>query len=324
VSLTQGEEQIWGPRMATFFQNPGLTRDFPRAAEIFDGFWSKRYPDIDLDGVFALDPVAMSYLLGGTGPIAVDGTTLTSGNIVDVLLNQAYIDSSPEEQDRLFQQTAGVIFDTITGDLAQPVDFVQGLAQAGREDRLLFAPFDQADQRVLGGARVLGELTADDGDTPHVDIGVNDITQSKMSYYLRYRSEIQSRSCDDGVQRLAGSMTLRQTITPGQAARLPTYLTGTGDVTDRGNQLVGINIYAPYAGKIGQVRINGEAVDITDDSLGGRPVADLAIELSSDKDVVVTWMMETGPGQAASGQTRMTPSIASGMTQTDFASSCTS
>jgi len=324
VPLSAGEDEIWGPRLAAYFQNPGLTRDFPRAAQIFDALWARRYPNVQLDGVFALDPVAMSYLLDGTGPIRVGNTTLTGNNIVEILLNRAYVSASPEEQNQLFEDTARVIFETITDDLKQPVDFVQGLAQAGREDRLLYAPFDRSDERVLRDARVLGQLSGDDGDVPHVDVGVNDATASKMSYYLRYRSEVEARSCDDEVQQLAGTMTLRQTISPREAAQLPDYITGTGGAIDKGNQLVGVNIYAPFGGKIGQVRINGQAVDIADDELDGRPVADLAIELSSDKDVVVTWMMETGPGQSGDGQTRITPGIVSGATQSGFASACTS
>ena len=39
----------------------------------------------------ALDPVAMSYLLDGTGPVQVDGTTLTRDNVVDELLNKPYL-----------------------------------------------------------------------------------------------------------------------------------------------------------------------------------------------------------------------------------------
>ena len=53
------------------------------------------FPETSLDGVLALDPVAMSYLLEGTGPVDVGATTLTAANVVDELLNRPYLELEP-------------------------------------------------------------------------------------------------------------------------------------------------------------------------------------------------------------------------------------
>ena len=47
--------------------------------------WEQEYDD-QIDGVVALDPVALSYLLEGLGKIVVGGVDLTSENVVDELL----------------------------------------------------------------------------------------------------------------------------------------------------------------------------------------------------------------------------------------------
>ena len=87
---------------------------------------------------------------------------------------------------------------------------------------------------------MLGELAGDDGATPHVDIGVNDATGSKMSYYLRYRAErrLAARARTAGSSS-SGRMTVSQTISPSQAARLPDSVTGGGNYgTEPGSQIV--------------------------------------------------------------------------------------
>ena len=47
-------------------------------------------------------------------------------------------------------------------------------------------------------------MPTDDSTTPYVDIGLNDTTGSKMSYYLRYRAEIKPTSCAQNRQSLVG------------------------------------------------------------------------------------------------------------------------
>ena len=56
--------------LGIYFQDPGWTADFPRAAELWQAHWDRRVtPDLPIDGVVALDPVGISYLLEGTGPV---------------------------------------------------------------------------------------------------------------------------------------------------------------------------------------------------------------------------------------------------------------
>lgn len=50
-----------------------------------------------VDGVLAVDPVALAALLGGTGPIDVDGRPLSEETVVDELLYHQYTRFSPEE-----------------------------------------------------------------------------------------------------------------------------------------------------------------------------------------------------------------------------------
>jgi hypothetical protein len=324
LPLSEGEKAVYDRPLGIYWQDAGFTPDYPRAAQLWSAHWDLKFPDVPLDGVIALDPVGLSYVMNGTGPVQVGTTTLTSANLVDELLSKPYLDLNPIQQDALFQRAAKAIFEASTGDLASPLDFVVGLNRAAGEGRFLVASFDHDVQADLSGTRVVGALSEDDGPTPHVDIGVNDATGSKMSYYLRYWAEVRAAGCIQGVGRLVGSITLNQRISPADAAALPPSVTGGGNYgTEPGSQLVLVRIYGPFSGTVEDAKLNGKELrDLTTSELDGRPVATVVILLSNRDDAVLTWSMKTGPGQTGDPELRMTPSIVSGSNAATAGSSC--
>ena len=111
----------------------------------------RRSPGPTSTGCSSLDPVAMSYLLAGTGPVQVADRTLTADNAVDELLSRPYLELEPTGAGRALRRAARAIFDATTGDLADPVEFVKGVARAAEEGRLLVAPFDDSEREALAG-----------------------------------------------------------------------------------------------------------------------------------------------------------------------------
>lgn len=325
VPLSQAEVAVYGKELGLYFQDPGFTPDFPRAAQIWRAHWRERFPSTHLDGVVALDPVGMSYLLAGTGPVTVGDVTLTAQTAEARLLNDPYLRfEDPADQDAFFALAARALFDAVTGSLRSPVDFIDGLGRAARERRLLVAPFDEQLRQRLSGAEVEGALARDDGQIPHVDVGLNDLTASKMSYYLRYHAEVKATACRDGVQQLTGVVALRQAIDPAEAASLPASVTGGGDLgTDPGSQYVMVRLYGPWGGSIERLRLDGRdlrQVDVV--QLEGRPVASVDVLLSSRKDVLLSWQGTTGEHQTGAGELRMTPGVVPGDYAESFGSAC--
>jgi hypothetical protein len=323
LPLTDEERAVYGPELGRYFHDPGFTPDFPRAAELWRAHWEAAFPRAPLDGVLALDPVAMSYLLEGAGPVTLGSVALTPENVVEELLSKPYRELDPEAQDALFEEAAGLIFTAITGDVESPVDLVRGLNRAADERRFLVASFDEAVTAELEGTRVLGQLSGDDGSTPHVDVGLNDATGSKMSYYLRYWAKVRATSCEGGRQQLEGSMSLSQAIAPADAAVLPDSVTGGGAFgTEPGTQLVAVRLYGPHGGSIDAIRVDGAQVTLGKRLIDGRPVTTLAISLETTKDVVITWSMTSGEGQSGDGFLDMTPGVQPGSKSSTFESAC--
>lgn len=323
LPLTDEELAVYGEEMGTYFHDPGFSPDFPRAAALWRAHWEARFPETPLDGVLALDPVAMSYLVAATGPVSVGPLTLTEDNLVDELLNKPYRELGRGAQDVLFKKAAAAIFDAITGDVESPVDLVQGLQRAANERRFLVAAFDQSVAAELEGTPVLGELSGEDGSIPHVDVGLNDGTGSKMSYYLRYWAKVRATSCEAERQQLEGSMSMSQAIAPADAAKLPFSVTGGGFYgTEPGTQLVFVRVYGPHGGSIDQIKIDGKRESVTKELLNGRPVITLAMSLDTRDDVVISWSMTTGKGQTGDGQVDLTPGVQPGSKSSTFESAC--
>lgn len=308
--LSAEEIAVYGPELGRYFQDPGFTPDFPRAAEIFEAFWRGSYPDVELDGVLAIDPVGLSYVLEATGPVVVDGYELTSDNAVESLLSLVYENLAKEAQDAFFEDAAREVFDAVLSP-ASPLDLAYGLARAGSEGRLLVAPFDDDLADQLAGTRVAGALPEDDGEDASVFVGLNDATGAKMSYYLRYDGRVTVQSCADERQVLAGTLSINQTIDPVDAAKLSPFVTGAGAYgTPPGQQLVFVRLYGPVGGSIDDLAITSRKYRIPEtEVIGGRPVVTLPIQLATDGTDVVTWTMTTAPGQVGEITFGMTPGV---------------
>lgn len=104
-ALTSEEKDLYGERLAGKFIDTNLTPEFPRTAAILQEMVARKL-GVKVDGVISVDPVAMSYVLRGIGPLKVDGKRVTSANAIEELLNKVYLDKDYAHQDVFFQDTA--------------------------------------------------------------------------------------------------------------------------------------------------------------------------------------------------------------------------
>ncbi|MFT4011764.1 MAG: DUF4012 domain-containing protein, partial [Nocardioidaceae bacterium] len=306
------------------FLDANATPDFARASDLWRARWQQVQGE-DVDGVVAVDPVALSYLLAATGPVTVDGKKLTSDNVVDELLHQVYIDiPEPDDQDVYFRKVAMAVFTKFTDGSGDPQALASALRRGAGEGRLLVHSFDEATQEQLDGTAVAGSLPMEQTEEPQVGIYFNDTTGAKMSYYLRYDVRVDATYCSSGVQGYTGHLTLTSTAPADAATSLPDYITGGGDYgVEPGNQVVGVQIYGPAEGEVGELQ-NGSSVDefqraLTDDT---RPVRQTFVSLAPGQTVDLTWTMETGKGERGDTTVSVTPSVEPGTESTTVKSAC--
>jgi hypothetical protein len=323
LPLSKAEQAIYGPQLGTYFLDANFTPDFPRTADLMRTRWEQLYPD-KIDGVLSIDPVALSYILEATGPIAIGDLSLTSDNAVDELVHQVYLRyADPATQDAWFRLVARAVFDKVTDGSGSPQQLIRGLVQGADEGRIYVHSFEADETKVLGGTQIAGELVTDPGAPPQVGVYLNDATGGKMSYYLRYSVTVDSTYCSEGIQRLAAHARLLSDA-PDDAAKLPDYITGAGRYgTDPGSQLVLVRLYGPVGGEMSNVELNAEPVrDLEFIDQDGRPVATITVFLTPRNTVDLTWRMKTGAEQTGETRLTVTPSTASRAGSTVVPTTC--
>jgi hypothetical protein len=181
-----------------------------------------------IDGVIALDPLAVAQILDAGGPIRVDGIRLTAGNVARETLVQAYIRYAEDNnaRKRFLRQAAAGAFDAFRRALARrPVELMQGLATAAQGRHLQVYSADPAGQRALVGLGVGGSAAAPaDGDYL-MAVGIN-AGGNKLDAFLRRTLNWRVRLAADGSARATASLVLHNTV---PRTGMPRYIVGPYD-----------------------------------------------------------------------------------------------
>lgn len=224
---------IYGQRPGQWMQNVTQVPDFAVSASLARQQWALKH-GTDVDGVVAVDPVALSYLLAATGPVTLpSGDVLTPDNAVSLLLNEVYLRyPDTKDQDAFFAQASSAIFGALVSGSGDPSALLAGLAKAGDQHRLLIWSAHPEDQQLLDGTTLAGGLPRTDSEVSTFGVFVNDGTGSKMDYYQSADTSLVWESCTVDSRGLAeGTASLTVTIAnnaPVDAASLPDYITAAG------------------------------------------------------------------------------------------------
>ena len=129
--LSGAANGLYSSRMATDPQDVNFTPDFPTAAGLFAKMYTASSGQ-PVDGVLAIDPVAISYLLAGSPAIDIgDGMELTSHNVAKVLLSDIYTKfptgSSSPARDAFLANATGKVFWQPARRQVQPKAMINGL-----------------------------------------------------------------------------------------------------------------------------------------------------------------------------------------------------
>lgn len=133
----------------------------PLAAEM----WRARTGDT-IDGVLALDPLALQALLAAEGPVDVAGRTISMEDVVQYLLLQQYRDAPPGDPDQQARrdrlgEVARTSVDRLDAGEYQPADLVDTLRGAAAGRHILAWSRDPTEQRAWRAAGIAGDLRSD-------------------------------------------------------------------------------------------------------------------------------------------------------------------
>lgn len=314
LPLTREERRIWGDRPGTWFQDAVSIPDFPRASELMVARFAQE-TGRQVDGVLSVDPAAMSYVVGAAGGVTVDGVQLSESTFVDGLVFQTYLRSAgdPEGEDAFFAQVAHAVLAQALGGGADPKALMDALARGVDQGRVLLHSVHEPEQAALAGTRLAGELPSGVAGPMQLGVYANDVSGSRMSYFLRHTSDLEAVSCTRKRAVVRGTTRVRS-LTPSAVVSLPESITGSGgDGMPRGVQSVTFTLVGPAGGTIDEVRIDGRPTVVEVAQYRGRPVVGVPLWLEPQSAHRITWNA-TGR-RSSSGTTaalRSTPGVKSG------------
>lgn len=278
LPLTPDTTGLYGSITGKYMQDVTLTPRFDVSAKLARAMWKQKFGE-QVDGVLAMDPVTLSYILKATGPVKLPtGDTLTSDNAVKLLLSDVYAKyPDPVVQDAFFASAASAVFDKVASGDFDPQQFVSALTQSAGEDRLRLWSADRAEQRRISGSAVAGELPTESASSREFAVYLNDGTGSKMDYYLEKTVSVGSSVCrKDGRPTSVVEVTIKNTAPADAATSLPEYVTGGGDFgVEPGKIKTLIATYAPEDAIFLGATKDGKTTAVQTATDGGHPVAQL-------------------------------------------------
>ncbi|KAA1379838.1 DUF4012 domain-containing protein [Aeromicrobium fastidiosum] len=307
LPMTKDETSVFTDQLVRDLRDVNVTPDFPRSGEIARTM-AKDGLGVDVDGVLSVDPVAMSYLLAGTGPVTLEsGATLDQGTAVEQLLNRVYLTSTDLlAQDDFYESAARSIFDVVTSGDGQTRTVIGGLVRAADENRLMLWSRHPGEQAAIARTGVSGAFPRGDDRTPHVGVYFGDTTASKMEYYFDFTTLATSRRClADGRQLI----TVTADVVSNAPRSLPRGVSSIDADVPLSQMRLLAWLYAPSGGRFTDIRLDGKPQVVTTASLDGRAETSVPFTLDPGQRRRLTATMVSGPGQEGDPVLSTTPGV---------------
>lgn len=213
-------EARWGfTNLNREWRNLALSPRFPANAEMARRMWrAAGRPEVD--GVLAVDVVALRALLEATGPVAVGDETVDADSVQPLLLHDQYVENpdQSERRDRLAEVARSVLqaFDSSSPDLPA---LANGLRDAVSGRHLMLWSHDDRRQLAWEQAGISGSLADDD-----VLVGLMNRGGNKLDQYQSIRGRVRTRPVEDGTV-----VEVRLTVTNEVPDGEPSYVAGEGE-----------------------------------------------------------------------------------------------
>ncbi|GMA28058.1 DUF4012 domain-containing protein [Arenivirga flava] len=328
LPLSEEENSLFSDILGRFIQNATLTPDFARSGELAQARWTQLTGQ-EVDGVAAIDPVALSYLLEATGPVTLpDGSELTSENAVDTLLSGVYarFADQPQLQDAYFAAAAAAVFERVSSFDGDAGAMLDALARGVEERRILVWSANEQEQALLDTTPLAGQLPQTTEDVSAFGVYFNDATGAKMDYYVDAIIGGDSQSCrQDGRPEFTVGFGLTSSAPDDAAQSLTDYVTGGGVFgVEPGRIRTEALIYVPPGAVITGGRVNGEPAEFNVQEHEGRLVAKFVVELAPGESQSVQIDVLGDLGQSEDLAIEHTPMVRGTQVQLSAGEACKS
>jgi hypothetical protein len=291
-----------GAATTTLYVNGNLSPNFPYAAQIWASMW-KKHSGQQVDGVIAVDPTALGYLLAVTGPATLpDNTQISGTNAVALTQATSYAKfpgtSAAEVAQRKAYQLgiASAASKKILGARGELTALLQAAGKAAGQRRILLWSADPAVQADLAQTSLAGIIPTTTA--PYVGLSIVNDGGNKLDYYLDRSLTWQAAGC--GPTR---PTTVTITLTNNApAVGLSPYVTGRSDTRSYpikpGDNRLEVSYLATQGALMKGVTIAGRPGTASIGALHGHPVYTIDLELprGTSRTIVLHLSEPTGTG----------------------------
>jgi len=258
---------------------------------------------INVDGVIAVDPVALSYILGAVGPVTMpDGEVITRDNVVELTESTVYARFTTDQiaRKKYLQDIANEVVKKVTGRIESPRQLLDALGKAVSERRIAVWSSSQADQKLLEETP-LAHVIPDDP-APYAEVVINNLGGNKMDYYLKEKIEYAADGCDGETRK--STVTIRLTNTA-SAKPLPDYVANSAGILPEvpidvpsGTMVSSVRLIATKGAELVSALGNGERAPIFTGTERGHPSFEVQIALRPGQSAELTFHLSepTSPG----------------------------
>ncbi|MGH2811060.1 MAG: DUF4012 domain-containing protein, partial [Actinomycetota bacterium] len=249
-----------------------MTPDFPSAAATMAQMWEKGTGQ-RIDGVIAIDVVALAHLLKVTGPVGIPslGVAADSRNVASLLLSDAY-SSLPTRDIRqaALVEVGRKTWERLYAGLdSKTVPALKALGAAASGKHLIVWSRDH--QQFIDGLGLSGRLKEGAGIRPGTDylmvVGQN-AAASKMDFHSRRRLSYRVRLDEQGVAHSSLRVTMENKAAAGGVSD---YV--QGPLSAPGFNRTYLSAYLPAGVRIDSARLNGQESQFESDTEKGLRVA---------------------------------------------------
>jgi len=286
----------------TDFRNSNQSSHFPYAAQIWKSMWAQQ-SGMNVDGVIAIDPVALSYVLGAVGPVTMpDGEVVTKDNVVELTESTAYSRFPTDQAARknYLQDIANAVVKNMAGKIESPRKLLDALGKAISERRIAVWNSSPADQKLLEETPLAHVVT--DDSAPYAEIVINNLGGNKMDYYLTRQIEYAADGCDG--DRRTSTVTIRLTNTAPDKS-LPDYVASSAGLLPQipisvpsGTMLTSVRLVATKDAKLVSVIANGKRVPAFTATERGHPKFEVQVAIPPGQSGELSFHLSepTSPG----------------------------
>ncbi len=310
LPLTDPELALATDILGRHIQNVFLVPDTPRAGELAVEMW-RRTSGHTVDGVVAVDPVALSYVLRATGEVThPSGEVLDADTLVQTLLFEAYErQEDPSDSDAFFAGAAASAFAALSQGRGEPAALIDALQQATEERRLSVWSAHPEEQEQISGTAVDGSLFAG-GHDDAVGVFLDNSSGWKTDTFLRSTVTMESTRCAEGLVTMELRLDLASAL-PADVSGMPEYVVGNGSTgVPVGSMRMRVSVYSPVGGSVDQVRRGESFIGASGTTIAGRQMQVMTEELAAGQTATYRFTV-SGPQGGADIPVWTTPTTSS-------------